>query len=273
MLTKNDIKAKYGDDIMFIFKGCEPFTEMNNAPAGVLIERDGKVVCFECGKWVNSIGTHCHAHNMTAREYKKKFGFNVSAGLCSKETSKRLSARPNVNRDSEHYKKTLGNFVKKNDPWNKGKKYKVGTIQRQNGTGNKGGLCIEQVKQRLSLVAAKFGNSFSETQARQVDWYLVEWAQKRFGSWNKMKDQLGYEKNHRHGKKEQANLIFDLREYVEDNGNLPFIRNGKNNDGFPHSYITYKNHFGSIKKAWEVVGIEKVRKINGINKFEWKLIY
>lgn len=42
---------------------------------------DNKVQCLICGKWYIQVGTHIvQVHKMTAKEYRKKFGFDLKRG-------------------------------------------------------------------------------------------------------------------------------------------------------------------------------------------------
>lgn len=42
---------------------------------------EGKIRCLICGKWYRQLGSHVvQKHKMTAREYRKKFGYDVKSG-------------------------------------------------------------------------------------------------------------------------------------------------------------------------------------------------
>ena len=45
-----------------------------------------KIQCLICGKWYRQVGTHIvQVHKMTAREYRKEYGFDVKRGQLPKD--------------------------------------------------------------------------------------------------------------------------------------------------------------------------------------------
>ena len=58
-------------------------------------------------------------------------------------------------------------------------------------------------------------------------------------------------------KKETANLIYDLREYVINYSRLPWYK-GRLLNSFLHSVGAYQSHFGSLSRAWVHCGIQRV---------------
>ncbi len=74
-MTEQRIKEIWGQDVNLLFKGSEPFTEIEkDVPAGVILtNKEGKINCYICKKWFDSLGTHLRKHNLTAREYKIKY--------------------------------------------------------------------------------------------------------------------------------------------------------------------------------------------------------
>lgn len=45
-----------------------------------------KIQCLICGRYYRQVGTHIYArHNMTAREYREKYGFDVKKGQVSED--------------------------------------------------------------------------------------------------------------------------------------------------------------------------------------------
>ena len=267
MITKNDLIKEYGEDIILLFKGDEPFTEGdNNSPLGMLIEKDGKIICNECKNWFETLGFHLkHAHNLTAREYKIKYGMNLRVGLCNKKLSEYISKR--MTETMKHRTSAFKNeSVRKLGPKINSTKQRINSIQRRNSKAT----CPEQIKERINLLMLKFGDEFSIPQAREYDHTLVDYAKRVYGSWNKMKEAFGIKPCGigRNRKKNKANLIYDLRKYVETYGSLPFYKNNSRENlklnGFLYSKITYINHFGSMLKTYATCGIKKI----GRNKFE-----
>ena len=87
---KKEIKKKpHANNIKFCSIKCR--TEYNrekNNKRSVLYQREkrgkyalGKIKCEICGKYYNQVGTHIvQIHKITAREYRKLYGFDISKG-------------------------------------------------------------------------------------------------------------------------------------------------------------------------------------------------
>jgi hypothetical protein len=256
MLTKQDLKIKYGDDIVFLFKGDEPFTEINNHPAGMLIERDGKVMCYECGKWFKSLGRHISTHRMKLDEYKEKYGFNKNCGLCSKEVSFNASERFTDMHKKGIIKPPTGELLCK--AREKANLARIGTKTTMQYK-NQHDTCPEQLRKRMELLVSKFGETVTVKEARTFDYGLVTRAKEYEGGWNKFKESFGIKINEINKKtKDIADLIYDIRRFVISSNRLPWY--GKKQvvlDGFPHIKGTYKNYFGSYRKAWLHCGLKR----------------
>lgn len=272
LLTTKKLKIKNGDDITFLFKGQEPFTgDSKGNPLGVLIERDNKVKCYECGGWYESLATHCRlAHKMTAKDYKIKYGFNLGAGICSKRISKMYRDRA--------IKNNFANYGRKNLIPGAGKrKGKPMSMQQKNATG-KGpeikGTCPEQIKGRLARMIAKYGKSFTKENCYEAqESGIVSWAISQYGSFNKMKLKNNLDINIV-GLKNEADLIYDLRIYVGNNETVPFKEVGGVDtvlDGFPHSRSAYVKRWGSWRKAMQSCGVIKSSRIKR-SVFKYTLI-
>jgi predicted transcriptional regulator len=54
--------------------------------------RKNEIVCLECGQAFKMLTKHLKSHNMTAREYRKKYGFTSRQSLCAKALSDERSA-------------------------------------------------------------------------------------------------------------------------------------------------------------------------------------
>lgn len=259
-MTKQDLKNKYGE-ITFLFKdGDTPYTEIKNpqgesVPAGQLIEKEGKIQCYECGKWFKLLGgSHLKfVHNMEVKDYKEKYGFQKTSGLCSRELSQLHSRISTELKTGIKGMKYLKKFH-----YNLGVGGRGSSIQ----TKNKTNTCDAQREERLRLLVAKFGKKIKVSEANSVDCGVLNWAQKKFGSWNKMKKHFSLETRKQHGdnRKKDADMIYDLREYIKKFGNLPYGRlNHKFTifNNFSHAPTSYVNHFGSLRKAWIHCGIKK----------------
>lgn len=59
---------------------------------------DGKIQCKICGQYFHRVSCHVNkAHGMSASEYKQKFGYKQSEGLCS-ERSRIITSRQSAER-------------------------------------------------------------------------------------------------------------------------------------------------------------------------------
>lgn len=54
--------------------------------------RKNEIVCLECGQAFKMLTKHLKSHGMTAREYRKKYGFTSRQSLCAKALSDERSA-------------------------------------------------------------------------------------------------------------------------------------------------------------------------------------
>lgn len=61
---------------------------------------DGKPICEICGKSFSRVLSHVRQkHDMTEREYKLKFGFDLKKGICSQDSSEKSRERALKNYD------------------------------------------------------------------------------------------------------------------------------------------------------------------------------
>lgn len=57
----------------------------------VAYDEEGRVICHICGRAFNKVLSHARQrHNISAKEYKKKFGLDLNKGLTSKSTKEAL---------------------------------------------------------------------------------------------------------------------------------------------------------------------------------------
>ena len=61
---------------------------------------EGQPMCEICGKHFNRVAVHVkQKHQISEREYKLQFGFNLTKGICSKESAERSRERVFENYD------------------------------------------------------------------------------------------------------------------------------------------------------------------------------
>lgn len=269
MITNDDLYKKYGKDIVFLFKGGEPFVEALGNPSGVLIERDDKVLCYECEEWFEQLTGPPHishllqVHNMKADEYKEKYGFNRHAPLCSRKMS------------AEHQE--LAYAAIRKDPTIKQKVYtgRMNALKKIRGQGytmrgskkrtqglNARNACAEQMKQRYRMLQLKYGKDVGLNQIRQVDSGVEGWGVRHYGSWNNFKIAMGEPIDTSSYAKEASELIYDLRDYVDEYAKAPWDPYTKKAlNGFPHSQAPYVRRFKTISNAMLVAGITSVYQV------------
>lgn len=261
MLKNEDLWNRYGTDIVFLFKGDEPYVETLGHPMGVLIERDNKVLCNECENWFESLGGHLKTHNLTAPEYKKRYGFNKHAPLCSTVFSKKarqasINARKRNPELLEKYKTGLEKthiIHRKKRELNQDPR--KGTHKRMQAL-NARNSCPEQIRQRYRLLQAKYGKDVGLNTIRTVDSGVESWAVRHYGSWNNFKEALGEPIDTSSYRANIADLIYTLREYVAKYKELPWnVYTKACKHDFPYSHTPYKTQWDNMKRALLACGI------------------
>ncbi len=270
-MTYSDIKTLYGDDVTLLFKGREPFVEIKKGiPAGVMIENpDGNVMCYICKKFFDNLSPHLRTHDITNRNYKKEYGLNLDSALCSKRFSQNLSEKAlkewSINRDEKMKQIRSIGLMKIGRP--KGCKK---TYQEKNRMDT----CEEQIKRRMELLLNKFGPTVSKRQADSTDAGLAAFAYRHHGGWNEFKKQFGLKADYSSQKKNQADLIYELRNFVKLNSALPWNRESQRLLDFPFSKEPYIREFGSLIKAYAMCGVyrsSRSKKLNGPCTFRIKI--
>lgn len=63
---------------------------------GRLNDDGDRIECHVCGGWYRALAKHLATHDLTAREYKRLFGFTLTRGLVSQSTSDRHARAPHA---------------------------------------------------------------------------------------------------------------------------------------------------------------------------------
>ena len=73
-------------------------------------DEDGLPICEICGKSFHRVLSHARQkHDISAREYKKRFGLDIGKGICSQESHEKAHDRV-----YENFSKCIrGNLIKK----------------------------------------------------------------------------------------------------------------------------------------------------------------
>lgn len=102
--------------------------ERNKRDKEASIPSKNKLQCQICGKWYTQVGSHVvQVHNMTAREYKEQYGFDVKKGQLPEDYRKLKKQRVFENKTVENLKEGEKYRFKKNQ---KG----IGTYKRSEET-------------------------------------------------------------------------------------------------------------------------------------------
>jgi hypothetical protein len=93
--------------------------------------KPGKIQCQICGKYYRQVGTHIyHRHHITAREYRKEYGFDVKRGQLSKDLWK-------IKKDYVFENGTILNLKKGKINWFKKGQKGIGVYERSEQTLNR----------------------------------------------------------------------------------------------------------------------------------------
>jgi predicted transcriptional regulator len=72
-----------------------------------------KIVCLECGQSFKMLTKHLKSHDMTSKEYRKKYGFSGSQSLCAKALSEERSKASKERGIHPNLRKSFGTRSKK----------------------------------------------------------------------------------------------------------------------------------------------------------------
>ncbi len=72
-----------------------------------------QIICLECGKGFKMLSKHLKSHDLTSKEYRKKYGFTSQQSLCAKNLSEERSKASKERGIPENLRKTFANRSKK----------------------------------------------------------------------------------------------------------------------------------------------------------------
>ena len=129
-MSKDDIKAALHDTFL-ILKGLQDAEACDGAPGqgeskpAIAPEKSiqkNQVVCLECGQAFKMLSPkHLLSHELTSKEYRKKYGFTMRQPLCAKALSDRRSASGKKRGIPENLKKAIAARTKKKNKGTVGK--------------------------------------------------------------------------------------------------------------------------------------------------------
>lgn len=121
-MSKDDIKAALHDTFLTL-KGLQDaelsghsseHAESRPAIAPEKSIQKNQVVCLECGQAFKMLSPkHLKSHDLTPKEYRKKYGFSMRQPLCAKALSERRSASGKKRGLPENLKKAIAARTKK----------------------------------------------------------------------------------------------------------------------------------------------------------------
>lgn len=83
----------------FLYKQKAPFVPSGVSVSGALEynQEEDKIRCHECGEWFDALGVHVkHAHQITAREYKRKHALKLGTALVNERLRVTLAAKASL---------------------------------------------------------------------------------------------------------------------------------------------------------------------------------
>ena len=105
-----------------------------------------KIVCVVCGKDYRQVGTHItQRHNMTARQYREKYGFDVKRGQLPKDLRRKKRAQVFENNTVDNLKT--------------GRLYRFKKGQQNIGTYKRSTQTMERLKQQSFIKKDKDNNN------------------------------------------------------------------------------------------------------------------
>jgi hypothetical protein len=155
-LQLTEIKYNSPSGIAIVGKYVPPFEEVLNGFGylGVVItdKGTGKIQCHICGEWHENLPTHLRRHNITASNYKLKFGLLQSTALKSRKL--RLAQSKLMIKMRQSHPKHRIKF-KKNNQWAGNRKNKPKALESR----NKYGVCDVQISQRIIDLTKRLGKT------------------------------------------------------------------------------------------------------------------
>ena len=99
-MTTDEIKAALNETFQTLralhgSESCQCEVQVENEPPEIDPKKSiqkNKIVCLECGQEFKMLSPkHLKSHNLTSKEYRKKYGFTARQPLCAKALSEKRS--------------------------------------------------------------------------------------------------------------------------------------------------------------------------------------
>lgn len=135
--------------------------------------------------------------------------------------------------------------------WNEAKRLAGVEIERQGGE-----ISDEELLTDLKRVDELLDGKVTQDDYREEGRYSVPSYQRRFGTWNDAKAEAGLQIGGLGSEYTEEELLTHLTGLTEELGRTPIEQDIVDADG--PSAVTYRKHFGSLKKARRKAGVEDV---------------
>jgi len=179
---------------IFIGKYIPPFKKIKNGYGffGVVISdyKSGKLQCSVCGNWYERLGPHIfYKHNLTAKQYKDKFGLLYTTALVSMK--QRLKQSKFMTEMLKNKKFKPHKFKKNNKYAGNRKNTKI-----NNEYKNKYGVCELQIITKIKKLKKKLGKTPTLIDLkREYGGTMLTTINNTFHSYIALCDKLGMKRN------------------------------------------------------------------------------
>jgi len=158
--------------------------------------KEGQLMCHECGVFMDNLGNHIRKHGLRPREYRKKYGLMLGHRLVSHGTHLKISRA----KSTESCLKHLAEVRK---PCHGIGKYSTAESYNKHGT------CSAQLLSLLSNASEVYGKDISKMEANKYRPGLSNILRERFGSFNKAKQLINLVDNQKHVRKYSNQIILE----------------------------------------------------------------
>lgn len=261
---------KFGNDILTLKNYKEPLLEIPKGEGfgyyGTLAANveNGKIQCHICGNLYDHVGAHVfHAHNITVKDYREKFGLAYTTALVSESHRLHLKER------TLEWLKSMGEeqkqaYLKRLREKSSKRGVDPNRVQPKKTMEamNKDGSCPDQTLEAIRKVKDEIGYVPSKTEFIELKGQrYVHLAYKHFGSWTKALEMCGFDKEDYRERLSEGykktytdeELLDYLVVYTQEYGQIPTASDWKR-DLLP-SYEAYIRRFGTIEKARKLAGV------------------
>lgn len=249
-----------------LYKAQEPFME---APAahgflGVIMydDKEDKVQCHICGKWMEHVGGHINkAHGVSGEDYKDRFGLAQRIALCGSGYSAKRREIADKGVASGTFKAVMraGEHTPRRIAYRRNPKVRPGNSALS--VKNRHGLCELQMFGRYEVVKKIVGREPLSPDLQKYDSQLLGAIYKSYESLNKYKKHIGRPewKKGAHEQNSDIELVAHLRKWAHEHKRRPTAKDFQPGSivgrGYPR-YLVFFRRFGSWSNALQTAGIK-----------------